>query len=250
MKKLMVALALVVAHPVWAADGPIAAAIASPSRPASHLALDAGRMPAEMLALGGLKPGQTVLDVVPGGGYYTRLAALVAGPKGRVVALMPPPFMEDDAKAVTSWDALKAAHPTVELMLAMPGDAVLPQPIDLTIFHLTYHDLYWESVKYRIPRMDPAAFLAKLYAATRPGGAVLVVDHVAPSGAEPRAEAERSHRIDPAVVKADFLKAGFKLGDTSSVLANPLDDHRKLVYDPEIRGKTDRFAWKFVKPER
>ncbi|RYD82916.1 MAG: methyltransferase, partial [Sphingomonadales bacterium] len=58
---------------------------------------------------------------------------------------------------------------------------------------------------------------------------------------------EKLHRIDPAVVKADFAAAGFVLEAESPVLANPADDHSKLVFDPTARGRTDRFVFRFRK---
>ncbi len=247
MKMLLMAASLLIASSGLAAD-PIATAVAAPSRPAADVALDAGRKPVEMLALARLKPGDHVLDVMAGQGYYSRLAADVVGPKGEVIALMPPAYMKDP-KVAAGWSALSAASPQVKVLVGPPGNAALPRDIDLTIFHLTYHDLYWESEKYEYPKMDPAAFLAKLAAATRPGGKVLVVDHVGPAGVDPRVEAERTHRIDPAVVEADFAKAGFRLSGTSEALRNPADDIVKLVFDPAVRGKTDRRVWLFEKPK-
>lgn len=117
------------------------------------------------------------------------------------------------------------------------------------MLHLSYHDLYWESTQYKIPRADPAAFVAALYKATKPGGIVAVIDHAGPGG-DTRAVVEKLHRIDPAVVKADFVKAGFVLDGESDVLKVAADDHTKLVFDPSVRGNTDRFAFRFKKPKR
>ena len=109
-------------------------------------------------------------------------------------------------------------------------------------------DSYWQSDKFGIPRTDPDAFVKTLYAATKPGGIVGIIDHVGPAG-DTRAVVDKLHRIDPAVVKADFLRAGFVLEAQSPLLANPADDHSKLVFDPAIRGKTDRFLYRFRKPK-
>lgn len=248
MKFLMIAAALMAAQPVLAAD-PIATAISAPGRPATDVALDAGRKPATMLSLAGLKAGEHVLDVMAGQGYYSRLAADVVGPKGAVFALVPPSYMKDQ-KVAAGWNALKADRPQLTVVVANPGEANLPPNLDLTIFHLTYHDLYWESEKYGYLRTDPAAFLKKLFAATKPGGRVLVVDHVGTAGVDPRVEAEKTHRIDPAVVERDFKAAGFTLSKQSDALRVPSDDITKLVFDPGVRGKTDRRAWVFVRPAK
>jgi predicted methyltransferase len=246
--RTLIAFLLLAAAPVPAAAEPIAASVASSARPAAETAQDAGRKPAEMLALAGLKPGDRVLDVMAGQGYYSRLAAPVAGPKGAVIAMMPTAYMKDP-KVAAGWEALKAANPNVTVQVGPPGEATLPGSLDLTIFHLTYHDLYWESAKYEYPRMDPAVFLAKLHAATKPGGRVLVVDHVGAAGVDPRVEADKTHRIDPAVIPRDFEAAGFRLVKQSDLLRNRSDDISKLVFDPSVRGKTDRMVWLFERPK-
>ncbi|OYX46699.1 MAG: hypothetical protein B7Y97_13300 [Sphingomonas sp. 32-66-10] len=112
---------------------------------------------------------------------------------------------------------------------------------------LVYHDLYWESAQYKVPRVDPAAFLKSLYAATKPGGIVGVVDHVGAAG-DTRAIVDALHRIDPAVIKADFKAAGFILEGESPLLRVVGDDIAKLVFDPAVRGKTDRVVYRFRKP--
>jgi predicted methyltransferase len=224
----------------------IAAALAAPDRPATERAADAGRHPGEMLSLIDLRPGQRVLDVVAGGGYYTRLVAPLVAP-GAVHAHTTAGLMDQPGMA-ERWSGLKAARPNVRLMLGVPGRFRLPDRLDRVIFHLTFHDLWWESAEYRIPRMDPDAFLAQLHAAMVPGGLVLIVDHRAMAGAEPRAETMARHRIDPAVVRAAMEKAGFGLQETSDLLGVPEDDLSKMVYAPEIRGKTDRFVQVWRRP--
>jgi predicted methyltransferase len=96
--------------------------------------------------------------------------------------------------------------------------------------------------------MDPNAFLKAVYASMRPGGVIAVIDHVANANKDTRATVDKYHRIDPDVVKADFRRAGFTLVKSSDLLRNPADDHNLLVFDPKIRGKTDRFIFEFRKP--
>ena len=81
----------------------------------------------------------------------------------------------------------------------------------------------------------------------KPGGIVAIVDHVGPAG-DTRALVEKLHRIDPATVKADMAAAGFVLEAESDMFANPEDDVNKLVFDPSVRGKTNRFVMRFRKP--
>lgn len=229
------------------AQASIRAAIADPDRPVSERAADARRKPAGVLALFRLEPGQRVLDMVAGTGYYSRLIADVVGPGGMVFAQSTEGLIAVD-ELQPGWSVLKRAHPNVRLLLGYPDRMKLPGRIDRVLFHMCIHDLWWEDAQYRIPRMDPALALRKVRDAMVHGGLVLVVDHRAKAGAEPRAETLAHHRIDPALVKAEMAKAGFVLEAESDLLANPGDDLTKLVYDPAIRGKTDRFIQLYRKP--
>lgn len=235
-------------------DGPaqpdtaaIAAAVAAGDRPEAARMLDESRKPAETLALLGLRSGMDVADVISGTGYWADIMAEVVGPSGSVTALEPEQFYNDEA-GVEIWADLAARNPNLSLVRYPFERLVLPADrFDAAILNLSYHDLYWESEQYKIPRSDPEVFVGALYQAMRPGGRILVIDHVGPAG-DTRTIVDKLHRIDPAVVRADFERAGFELAGQSTFLANPADDHTKLVFDPSIRGKTDRFAMVFRKP--
>lgn len=224
----------------------IAGAIADPSRPPAEVAQDAGRRPAAILAMLELKPGQRILDIAAGGGYYTRLLADVAGPQGVVFAHSTDGLLAVD-RLQPRWSVVKRDHPNVRLILGIPGQMKLPG-CDRVLMHLAFHDLWWEDAEYAIPHMDADRFLADLHAALAPGGLVLIVDHRARAGAEPHAETMAHHRIDPAVVKAYMERAGFVLDGESNLLASPGDDLTRLVYDPAVRGRTDRFILRFRRP--
>ena len=116
------------------------------------------------------------------------------------------------------------------------------------IMNLDYHDVYWENAERKIPRMAPDAWLKQLYAAMKPGAVVGIIDHAANPGSDTREVVEKLHRIDPAVVRADFERAGFVLEAESDLLRNPADDRTTNVFDDPIRGRTDRFVFKFRKP--
>jgi predicted methyltransferase len=241
------AAALCIAAPATAQTAAdYAAAVSAPGRPASQTALDEGRKPAEVLAFLGLKQGMTAADVMAGAGYYSEIMARVVGPKGKVVAYEPSQFA-GDPKGVAAWAELKARQANMSLTV-YPFDAFAApaNSLDFTLLHLVYHDLYWQSEQYKVPRSDPAAFLKTLFAATRAGGIVGVIDHVGPAG-DTRATVEKLHRMDPEVLKADFKAAGFVLEAESGLLRAPGDDHSKGVFDPAIRGKTDRVVYRFRK---
>jgi predicted methyltransferase len=225
----------------------IAAAVASASRTADNVELDESRKPAEVLEFFGLKPGMHVLDLFGGNRYWAEIMAPVVGPSGSVVVWQPAQFMGD--KTSSAFKAFTAHQPNAILISSPFEQPTLGQNrYDLAMFNLNYHDTYWQNPERNIPRMDPDEWLKALYAAMKPGGIVGVIDHVASPNDDTRATVEKYHRIDPAVVKADFERAGFVLDGTSDMLRNPADDHSLKVFDPAIRGKTDRFVFRFRKP--
>ena len=223
------------------------AAVAAPGRDEGDTKLDSGRMPAEVLAFMRLETGDTALDIFAGGGYYSEIMGAAVGPMGSVVAVNPPQFVSSDA-AKAKWAGISSRHTNVSMEQSQLGDYVpTPNTYDFAMLHLIYHDLYWESEQFKVARMDPATILAKLYAGMKPGGIVAVIDHVGGTG-DTREIVEKTHRIDPAVAKADFIKAGFLLDAESDMFADPEDDLSKNVFDPSIRGKTARFVMRFRKP--
>lgn len=253
MRKLILAashlaLTLAAVAPATAQDGPksIAEAVASAERPAEARAMDEGRKPAEVLAWSGIAAGMEVADIMPGLGYWTEMMADIVGPEGSVAALQPDAFHNEE-EPTALWNAILARSPEAS-RVRYPFDAFAytPDSLDLALINNSYHELYWQSEQYSIPFTDPDGFVAGLYAAMRPGGIVVVIDHVATG--DPRATVDTTHRIDPAVVRADFERGGFVLVDTSDMLANPEDDHKGVSYLPPIAGHTDRFMFKFAKP--
>ena len=230
-----------------AAPADVAGAVSAPGRPAEAIALDAGRKPAEVLAFAGLERGDRALDLFTGSGYYAEIMGRAVGPTGSVFAWEPANFLNDQTRRQIA--ELRARQPNVAVV-AMPADAVtLPAAaFDFVMIHLNYHDAYWQSTRFRFPRMDPDAFLHTVFQSMKPGATIAVIDHVANPGGDTRAVVEALHRIDPAVIRADFARAGFVLDGESDLLRNPADDHTKLVFDPAIRGRTDRVVYRFRRP--
>ncbi|MBW8911304.1 MAG: class I SAM-dependent methyltransferase [Sphingomonas sp.] len=209
----------------------LSAAVSADGRPAQAVALDAGRKPAQVLAFLGLKPGMAAADIMTGSGYWAEIMAAAVGPKGKVTAFEPAQFYNDPEEQAV-WKALTERRSDIDFV-RYPFEAFTAggRQFDFVIINLNYHDLYWESAKYGIPHTDPKAFLKELFAAVT------------------RALVEKLHRIDPSTVKADFAAAGFRFEAASPLLANAADDHSKLVFDPAVRGKTDRFLYRFRKPK-
>lgn len=236
------AIALVQAAPAWA--DPIDDALAAAGRSAADRALDEGRQPAEVLRFAEAKPGDVVADFMAGGGYYSALLADLVGRKGAVYAINPKGF-----HPAKEWEARLASHANLRPMPVDPRAMVLaPGSVDMIFTHLTFHDLYWESEQYAFPRLDVELMLANWFAAVKPGGSVVVIDHVGPGG-DPRAVTGELHRIAPETVVAAMTRAGFVLQAQSDVLRRSNDDLAKNVFDPSVRGKTDRFMMRFHKPD-
>jgi predicted methyltransferase len=230
-----------------AAPADVGSAIALPSRSADNVKLDEGRKPAELLRFLGLEQGMTVIDMFGANRYWAEITAPAVGPAGKIYVWQPTQFYDDKTKAAFAEFNSKASNVSI---VATPFEAPqLPANYaDFMLINLDYHDVYWENAKFGVKRMEPEPFVKAVYGAMKPGGVVGVVDHAAVAGGDTRQVVDKLHRIHPEVVKADFKRAGFVLEAESDLYRNPADDHSLLVFDPKIRGKTDRFVLKFRKP--
>lgn len=246
---LATALALTISSPAFTktmtpAQSAVAAAIADPARPQADRDRDAARKPSELLAYAGVKPGDTVLDFIMGGGYVTRLLAKTVGPKGHVYAYQPAEFIQFMAKYGTDQDTVAAAYPNVTAFRPSLGAFAVPKPVDVIITVQNYHDLHL--------KIAPPTLAGKidqtLFAALKPGGTLLVVDHYAVAGAGLES-AQTLHRIDAATARAEIEKAGFVFDGEIPLYRNPDDPRTASVFDPSIRGKTDQFVYRFRKPK-
>lgn len=238
---LLLALAVPVTAPVFAQT--IASAVADPSRPAADKAVDPERKPAEMLAFAGVKPGMVVVDLIPGGGYFTRLFSSAVGPKGRVISFVPDEMLKRSDRALTGIQAV-AAEPGRSNVTVQHNPMMAPVPdnvADIVWTSLNYHDFH------NMPGVDVVGFNKLVFKLLRPGGTYVVVDHAAAPGSGTTHTADL-HRIDPAAVRSEVEAAGFVFAGESDVLANPADSHTTKVFDPSIRGHTDKFALRFRKP--
>ncbi len=230
--------------------GTIAAAIADPGRPSADRDQDATRKPEEILAFLGVAPGMRVLDAFSASGYYTELLARIVGGEGEVIAYNNPPYARFAEKGIAARYAGNRLPNVRQVTSTIEQLALEPASLDAAIFVMSYHDLYWRPADGSWPPTDPSLLLAKLHAALKPGGVILVQDHVAAPGGEVSEVVDKLHRIDPAVVKRDFERAGFVLDGTSDALAHPADDHTIGVFTPEIRGRTDQFVFRYRKPAK
>ena len=226
----------------------IAAAVADPTRPPEDVARDANRKPGETLAFIGVRPGMKIADYIANSGYFTRLFADVAGPKGHVHAVELDEIVgfANVAKGYADLKAWAAARPNVTVTTTPIANSLsFPEKLDLFWIAQNYHDLH---DKFLGP-VDVPAFNRKVFASLKPGGLYVVLDHSALADA-PDDVTETLHRIQEERVKREVEAAGFELVGESRLLANPADPKTKNVFDDSIRGKTDQFILKFRKPRR
>ena len=236
------------AAPAWAEPADVPAAVANAAaRSEANLKLDENRKPVELLAFFGLERGMHVIDMFGANRYWAEIIAPAIGPQGQLIVWQPTQFMNDKRRAEFDAFAAKAGNTA---LISTPFEAPMigMNAYDFMIMNLDYHDVYWQNPERKIVRMDPDAWLKRIYDAMKPGAVVGIVDHAANPGEDTREVVEKLHRIDPAVVRADFERAGFVLEGESQILRNPADDRSLNVFDDKIRGKTDRFIFKFRKP--
>ncbi len=243
-----VSLSLAVPAAASGAPADVAASVASvAARTPDNLKLDESRKPAEILQFFGLQRGMNVIDMFGANLYWTEIMAPAVGPYGSVVVWQPTQFLND--KRRTGFAEFAARQQNVALISSPFENPLLgTNRYDFLIMNLDYHDTYWQNPDRKIPRMDPDQWLKSVYAAMKPGAVLGIIDHIASPNDDARATVEKYHRIDPAVVKADFERAGFVLEESSETLRNPADKHDLNVFDEAIRGKTDRFVFRFRKP--
>jgi predicted methyltransferase len=211
----------------------VARAVADAGRTPEDKARDAARKPAEMLAFAGVRPGDKVAELLPGGGYFTRVLSPAVGPTGKVYTAVQAAELEKATAA--------AKGNVTPLAYTGPGFKT-PEPVDMVFTAQNYHDLHLKRLNLDVPAANKA-----LFEALKPGGVLIIIDHAAATGA-PVEIADTLHRIDPAIVKKEVEAAGFTFVAQSDAVRNPADDHAKPVFDPAIRGHTDQFVYKFRKP--
>lgn len=218
-------------------------AINDPARAADRKD-DARRKIADVMAFAGVKPGDKVLELDPGSGYWTRVFSRIVGPEGHVYTVWPDEMAKYSAKSFADWQGLvKSTYSNVSLLKQPAATLSVPQKVDVVFTSQNYHD-------YHDPFMGPVdmkKFDREVYDALEPGGTLIVIDHIAPAGSG-ISDTNTLHRIDPEVVKQEVESAGFVFDGSSDALVNPKDPLDIKVFDPSIRGHTSQFIYRFRKP--
>ena len=197
----------------------------------------------EVVAFIGVKPDDRIADIV--GGSFIRAFSQTVGPRGKVYAVEPSEIVKDSPEAATRITTLASnpAYANVVLITAPIDSPALPPGLDAVFIRWSYHDLYTRF----IGPADVSQVNRNVFAALKPGGVYVVLDHAAAAGSGLR-DTNTLHRIDEEAVKKEVLAAGFVFDGESQILANPADNHSKIVTDRAIRGKTDQFLLRFRKP--
>ena len=202
----------------------------------------------ELIRFARVDTGSTVIDVHPGDGAWTRRFSDAVGPEGTVYCFVPTEIVHLKHDLVDNMRAIakESGRDNVEAVSA--GLVEMPeatQPADVLWLHLFYHDLHTKLMQAK--GATAAQFNRGVYERLKPGGYYVIVDHVAAAGTG-TSETQSLHRIDPEAVREEVESAGFVLDAQSPMLANKEDSHSVKVFDASIKGKTDRFAYRFVKP--
>ena len=222
----------------------VRSAVNDPAR-SQDVSNDARRKITDVMVFSEVKPGQKVLELIPGSGYFTRVFSAIVGSQGHVYALWPNEYAKEDADDVAGSDKLAADphYANVSVLKQPAAQLSVPESVDLVFTSQNYHD-YPDAF---MGKVDPLAFDKQVYAALKPGGLFVVIDHVAPAGSG-MADTDTLHRIDPEVVKKQVESVGFVFAGESNALRNANDPHTVKVFDASIRGHTDQFMYRFRKP--
>jgi len=246
MKTLQIALCsllLISASSFAGAADELSALLSREERAAEDRARDAGRKPAEVIAFLGIGPGMTVVDLIAGAGYYSEVLSLAVGPEGKVYAHNTETSLR--VRDGANRRALEARLAdgrlgNVERLDRELADLGLEaDSLDAALTALNFHDVYNAAGE-----AAAIGFLRRVYELLKPGGVLGLIDH-AGNGSDADAAL---HRIDESKARAAAEKVGFEI-ETSDLLRNPDDDRSNTVFDPAIRGKTDRFLFRLRKPK-
>ncbi len=235
---------ILAALPSWA--DAVEDAINAPDRLAGDLERDSRSRPDVTLPLLDIQAGDRVADIFGGSGYYSELISHIVGDSGEVLLVNNAAYAQFAKKGL---DARMNGRDVGQITLhTREADAMDlgVNTLDAALIIMSYHDLYYVDEENGWSAIEPAGFLEQIATALKPGGRFLIVDHHAEAGTGSSA-AQDLHRIDVEFAKQDIASNGFTLISESTALGNENDDRTLNVFDPAVRGKTDRFILVFEK---
>jgi predicted methyltransferase len=239
-------LSCTICHPALATPARYVVEAVADSHRGRDAEADGRRHPAELAEFALVKPGETVVDLVPGSGYFTRIFSRIVGPKGHVYAVWPIEYARIDGDEVEAVQELARDpnYSNVTVLVEPAAKFSIPVKADVVWTSQNYHDYL---CRFMGP-VDPKLLAQSILRTLKPSGVFVVIDHAAQDGSGMR-DTEAMHRADPQLVKTQTIAAGFKFDGESKVLRNPADPHDVLVFNPTIRGHTDQFAFRFRAPD-
>jgi len=214
-------------------------AMQSSDRADADKARDENRKPDKVMQFFGIEPGMTVLEILASGGYYTEVLSHRVGDTGKVYAQNNKFILEVLNGRFAKEFATRTADNRLNNVIHYQSefnDIDLKKKIDVVTIVLNYHDFY-----SNISKDKRINILKDLKATLKPGGVLGVIDME--SGT--KVHNKDLHRIHHQTVRDEFKEAGFVLEAEADFLKNSNDDYSKMVFDPSVRGKTDRFVFRF-----
>ena len=223
----------------------VTAALDAPARKADA-ADDAHRHIAAIMTFAQVRPGQKVVELIPGRGYWTKVFSGIVGDKGHVYTIWPDAYQQYVVGSFKNWQKLVTAdYKNVSLIRGAAGDLEVPEPVDLVFTNENYHDYHDQFMG----PVDMVAFDKKVFDALKPGGLFVIIDNVAPAGSG-FADTDTTHRVDPEAVKKEVESAGFVFDGAGDALKNLADTHTLVSYKPPMAGHNDQFIFRFRKPAK
>lgn len=223
----------------YASLTPVQKAIHNDNRPNDDKDQDESRKVEVILNFAGIKPGDSVVDIYAGGGYYSELFSYLVGEKGQVYMQNGPRYISRHPDQVN--ERLEGARLSNVIRLdSADRNLMLPQNIDLVFISLAYHDLYVPGDK------DINGYIKQIHNSLNKNGKLIIIDHSAVLGTGSNS-AKSLHRIDEQHVVFDMQRNGFKLVSSDDALRNMQDDRNIKIFKEPVKGKTDKFILMFGK---
>lgn len=225
---------------------PIAEVLAAEGRLPADLERDARSRPDIVIPMLALAPGDRVADIFGGAGYYSEILAGVVGAEGEVLLHNNAAYARFAGPGLARRFDGRSFEAITRLTTEASDLGLGRETLDAAIIIMSYHDLFVVDPENGWPAIDAENFVGQIHRALKPGGRFLIVDHVATAGSGKRAP-QNVHRIDPEFARAKIEAQGFTFARESDALSNPADDYTLNVFDPAIRGRTDRFIHVYLK---
>jgi predicted methyltransferase len=229
-----------------ATQAQIRTAIANNMRPADDKARDAERKPLEVLSFFRLESDMRVIELLPFGGWFTKILGPVLRDKGKLYTVQPNLGQYSDALEPTlklpgmdKVEKLDWNPPANKTGLFVQPSKWNVAPVDMVLTFRNYHNFGYA---------DRMAINKSTFDALKPGGYYGIVDHTRRHN-EPSSRAN-GRRMDPVLVIKEVQDSGFVLVDYGTMLRSEADELKLEVGNAEVTGKTDRFALLFQKPAK